>query len=368
MATTFDLPAHALPASVRTSPQSQPGDRRRMAAWQPRRYGFWLFLALFGTGVALQGMEFVAIARPYPALFLLALGLWALYALPFLVLFHRMNLFGRTPASLRVSAFLWGSLAAGVLAAQGNEAMSELVFKLGGPRFAADWNGAIGVPVNEELLKVLGVVLLVLIARERLTRPLDGLLYGVLCGFGFQVVENIIYTCDAYAGTPNDEHIPSIINVFLLRGLNLGGHWVYSGLAGLGVAYAITRPHRSRLRRAAVAIGLLLVASLLHFLWNSPLAKLADEAGLAHTVTWGRHEVSFNAVMMALDVLGLVFFLLAYRYAVRLERHRFATSGGGDQREVIAAEERDTRWPPVAGDGGPGECQAALPAAAALLR
>jgi hypothetical protein len=54
----------------------------------------------------------------------------------------------------------------------------------------------------------------------------------------------------------------------------MGGLWshaVYTGLFGLGLGYALTRPQWSTGVRVLAAIGGFLTAWSLHFLWNSPL-------------------------------------------------------------------------------------------------
>jgi hypothetical protein len=52
----------------------------------------------------------------------------------------------------------------------------------------------------------------------------------------------------------------------------LYGHVTYTGIAGIGLAYFVTRRHdRGLARRIAVAAGLLLLAIVAHFIWNSPL-------------------------------------------------------------------------------------------------
>jgi hypothetical protein len=65
--------------------------------------------------------------------------------------------------------------------------------------------------------------------------------------------------------------------MLLLRGLGLGlwSHAVYTAIAGVGIAYFVTRTDRSLANRWAVAIGLLIVAWVFHFVWNAPW--------------WGRH-------------------------------------------------------------------------------
>ena len=101
---------------------------------------------------------------------------------------------------------------------------------------------------------------------------MDGFVYGAICGLGFAIVEDVFYFMAVFGGQPG------------------GGA---AGLLGAGRgerslrARALhgARRHGDRRRRlppateplaapALVAAGLLRVAVLAHFLWNSPLLAL----------------------------------------------------------------------------------------------
>ena len=55
------------------------------------------------------------------------------------------------------------------------------------------WAAAIVAPVDEELYKGAGLVIIYLMARSEFDSVMDGLVYGAMIGLGFQVVENVQY-------------------------------------------------------------------------------------------------------------------------------------------------------------------------------
>jgi RsiW-degrading membrane proteinase PrsW (M82 family) len=201
----------------------------------------------------------------------LTLLVWGLYGLPLLAAILAVDYFEREPAWLIAFAAVWGGLVATGLALTANEAVQSILTTAEGPNVAAQWGAAIAGPTNEELLKGLGVVVAALLAGRRMRSPVDGFILGAVVGLGFQVVEDVVYTANVMAvgGDPG----AAIGQMFVLRGI-MGGLWshaVYTGLFGLGLGYALTRPAWSFLHRAVVAVLGFAAAWSLHFLWNSPL-------------------------------------------------------------------------------------------------
>ena len=75
---------------------------------------------------------------------------------------------------------------------------------------------------------MLGVVVLVLIARDQFDTPLDGMVYGALVGLGFQVVENFIYCMNAIELAGGVREVVPVLGVFLVRSLvGLWSHAAY---------------------------------------------------------------------------------------------------------------------------------------------
>ena len=175
--------------------------------------------------------------------------------------------------------------------------MQSILTTTEGTDVAARWGAAIAGPIDEELLKGLGVVVPALLARRRMRSPVDGFILGAVVGLGFQVVEDVVYTANVI-GVGQDA--PSAIwQMFVLRGL-LGGLWshaVYTGLFGLGLGYAITRTTWSPLARVGAAVAGFVAAWSLHFLWNSPL--------LVDTTDWRLVVVKgLPALLLLLAVLA----------------------------------------------------------------
>ena len=234
-----------------------------------------------------------------------------LYAIPFFLFVYRLDLFEREPATMVGAAFAWGGLVATSLALSGNQALFDLTSKLASPELASRWGPALAAPPIEETLKVLGVVVLVLIARDQFDTPLDGMVYGALVGLGFQVVENFIYCMNAIELAGGDREVVPVLGIFLVRSLvGLWSHATYTAIAGYGVGYFASRTDRSlatRIGAVALAFALAFVA---HFVWNSPLLTEAFGEGLG--------------ILLGLVIKGIpVLVLLVVMY--RLARDQEAT-------------------------------------------
>ena len=140
-----------------------------------------------------------------------------------------------------------------------------------GPEFAARWTAALTAPFVEEILKGLGVVLIVLIARDEVDDVMDGFVYGALCGLGFAVVEDVFYFVAVFGGD-----VGGVLEGFFVRVIASGlySHVLYTGLVGMAVGTLITRRDgRSRRERLGPAALLAGAAVLGHFLWNSPILE-----------------------------------------------------------------------------------------------
>lgn len=166
-------------------------------------------------------------------------------------------------------AVLWGATAAVGYALLANLAIYEyLADRPGAPRWS------LFAPLTEEPLKDLGVLVVLLLASTRPRTALDGLVVGSFVGLGFEVVENVVQSLNnaiaaAPAGHPGqwESLATDVVHEVLRRSWT--GHIVITGIAGFGIAYAMTARRRSPAHRAAVAAGLVLLAFAGHLLWNS---------------------------------------------------------------------------------------------------
>jgi len=256
------------PAAVRR--RSRWGRQTSLFQW--RNPAFWLYaVVVVATAVSLLG-EQSAFRGIAPSGWALSWFLLALYALPvFLTVFY-LDLYEREPLSLLFGALVWGAVAATTLAAVGNEGWASVVARIGGPEFASRWTAALTAPLVEETIKVVGVVLICLIAGDEVDDVMDGFVYGAMVGLGFAVVEDVFYFIGVFGGTTG-----GVLAGFYVRVISSGlyGHVLYTGLAGMGVAYFFSKRDEVPLeRRVLVATGLFLAGVAGHFLWNSPFLDL----------------------------------------------------------------------------------------------
>jgi RsiW-degrading membrane proteinase PrsW (M82 family) len=290
--------------------------------FQGRKPAFWLFLVmvlLCGMGVAYEQLIYLA---SYPVAWFLSIVLLLLIGVPMMVLIYRLDYFEPEPISLVAGALLWGGVVAIFFASVANELFVDLLQRTMSPDAFEAWAAAIVAPTNEELYKGLGLVVIFLIARREINGLLDGLIYGAFIGLGFQAVENVQYFLEMTDVSGNGQVAP-VLGMFFLRVLVSGlySHTLFTGLVGIGFAYAITRLDVSRRRRALVAAGLFLAAWSAHFIWNSPLLdSLLDEDNI----------LSFIPVALLKGLPFFVFLVLLVVLARRREVAVFSSLVGMD--------------------------------------
>jgi RsiW-degrading membrane proteinase PrsW (M82 family) len=259
-------------------PSPPPSVRRRLgrgrqtSLFQWRNPAFWLYAVIVvGAASSLLG-EQSAFRDIAPSGWVLSWFLLALYALPVFLAVTYLDLYEREPSSLVLGALVWGAVAATTLAGLGNEGWATVVSRLGGPEFASRWTAALTAPFVEETIKVIGVVLICMIAGDEVDDTMDGFVYGAMVGLGFAVVEDVFYFIGVFGGTTG-----GVLAGFYVRVISSGlyGHVLYTGLAGMGVAFFFSRRSEVPLgRRVLVAAGLFLAGVAGHFLWNSPFLDL----------------------------------------------------------------------------------------------
>lgn len=242
--------------------------------FQPRRFAFWLLMLLLANGVFTVATQIYQGSRVVPVTTLLGVLVWTLYAaVPLWFFNQRLDLFAQHPPLGFVLAFAWGGFGAIYLAATTNTAFLSVLSKTVSPEFGEKWGAAIVGPTTEETLKILGVILLVLIARTQFRTILSAVSIGALVGLGFQVVEDFSYTLNVGIAYPGPNQVAPVLEMLLVRGLlsGLWSHALFTSIAAFGVGYFLSRPHKPIGVRLAVAIGSFLLAWAFHFFWNSPL-------------------------------------------------------------------------------------------------
>ena len=235
-----------------------------------RRPAFWLWAAAcpIGALIAFHGIGTQVAAFRTGAIIgfvllapSLAAGVWLL---------RRLHPVRSHPLRYALVAVAWGGLAAFGMALPSNSAFQAVLGKTAGPGFTAVWGASITAPVDEEILKLLGVAVLALMAPAAVRGPLDGWGYGALTGLGFQFAENFLYVLNTIVLTGATQDANAAFFSFGSR--VVGGawwsHWAMTAVGGAGLGCLLGRASRTS---AAVAAGALLLAMALHSWWDAPV-------------------------------------------------------------------------------------------------
>ncbi len=218
------------------------------------------------SGAAILTASLAPIVVQAPVLAAASAALFTAFGALCAWLLNKIHRFGR---DVRVLAVLWGAAAAVGFALLANRAIYNHLAARGD---AAGW--ALFAPFTEEPLKDLGIVVVLLLAAARPRTALDGLVAGSFVGLGFEVVENVLQSLSNAVTSSPPGHpsqwaslVTDVIHEVVRRSWT--GHIVITGIAGFGIAYAMTAVHRPGMRRAGVASALVGLAVAGHLLWNS---------------------------------------------------------------------------------------------------
>jgi protease PrsW len=255
-------------------------DRRRaieQSGWaedfhlvQPHNLAFWVYCVLVVAGAyVLSGQVSIALAA-YSGALINGIISFALLAVAYLWFIHHGDRYTTVPPKLAAAGFVWGFVAAtGAFALRGNDAAMELYAKTFGASFAFDWGAALAAPIDEELAKGAGVLLLVILAPKLIRSPFDGLILGAFVGLGFQISEDISYAWIGAANAFGD--VGAARSTVVVRTLaSIPSHWMFTAIFGAGLIWFIGRPDVPA--RKGLGVGLMLTAMLMHGLWDASAA------------------------------------------------------------------------------------------------
>ncbi|MCL7378408.1 PrsW family intramembrane metalloprotease [Streptomyces sp. 35G-GA-8] len=246
-----------------------------------RRPVGWLCGVLCALGLALLVLEFAPAIRVFPGSALLAFVLLLVTLGIGVAVLRRVRPFQAPPRGWAWSGVAWGATAATGCAIVANGGLQGIWFKAAGIDFGSRWGAALTAPLNEELLKVSGVALIALGARQLVRGPLDGFFLGAFTGLGFQVMENWTYAMNSILSGGGVNADNDVLQSFVTRvGLTgLGSHWAMTAVSGTGVGVLLAHTERPVRRRLLPAALCLLTAMAMHWFFDSPL--LGSTAGLA---------------------------------------------------------------------------------------
>lgn len=180
----------------------------------------------------------------------------------------------REPWFLLIAAFLWGALIA-VPPVLGLESALDVVLASTPPggtvagALAVAGAHALGAGLVEESIKGAGLLLLLFALRDEFDNVTDGIIYGLLIGGGFAMVENFVY----FALSPRADLPVLIVGRIILGWLS---HSTFTALFGAGLGYA-REAHRRPGRWRPPLIGFA-AAVILHTYFDAVLFTANDAA------------------------------------------------------------------------------------------
>ncbi len=196
------------------------------------------------------------------------------YAVPVLVLIYivRSDVYEREPLAIVAYCFGWGTFS-GILAGVLNNIFTGQVLGIGGAGFI------------EEPLKIYGVYRIAKSARvgDEFNDHLDGIIYGAAAGAGFAGVENFWYITEMVLNNA----YPALVAI-LVRSITGVMHICWSAIAGRGLGVA--KASKGYITGDDIIPGVL-VAAVIHFLWNSSPGDISFFVILPFTIFGVRNMI-----------------------------------------------------------------------------
>jgi RsiW-degrading membrane proteinase PrsW (M82 family) len=219
-----------------------------------------LFLAISAAiTLVLNGLITLTALTEYGASSVLAaLIIPAVPAIGIFLLVNFIDRFEREPWFLRLAAFLWGAIIAIPFALFVERRVDSLLASLLGPNTSDVVRSAfqgLNAGITEETIKCLGLLLLFLILRDEFDNVTDGIVYALLIGAGFAMVENFRYFAVDF------KQFPVFLIVYRI-GLGWLGHSTFTACFGAALGYV--RHTRVRWRQLVIPLVGFLAAVGLH--------------------------------------------------------------------------------------------------------
>ena len=232
-----------------------------------------------GAGAALMivgVLGFLQASGPVLTVFLAILCIVPLAIVVSLLLF--IDRFEPEPLGMKLAALAWGGGVSVFFAIMGNEYVQYSVTEQTGDEVQGIvFSVVVGAPVVEELLKGLGVLVIVWARRTHISSAIDGLIYAGFAACGFLVVEDFTYFVRAVL---TDGDLGQLFFQRVVMGVF--GHVMYTSCMGWATGWAVTRARSAAAGCGAVALGWF-TGMLLHATWNGTAVLSGGDVELFYT-------------------------------------------------------------------------------------
>ena len=229
---------------------------------------------VIGVGAAMMLVgtsSFLFASGPFLGFFLAIMCLVPLVII--LAFLQFVDRFEPEPWWTKIAALLWGGGVAVFFAGITNGLAGVAVASATGSGAAGSvFEGVVAAPLGEEFLKALGVLVIVMMRRHRISSPLDGLVYAGYSAAGFLVVEDFSYfVITFYNGILAETFIMRVL-------LGVFGHVMYTSCTGWAIGWAVTRTRSIGAGIGVVTLGYL-IAVTMHGLWNGSATISGSRGG-----------------------------------------------------------------------------------------
>ena len=250
--------------------------------------GLLLLVASAVITVVLNGLiTFTALAEYGVSSVLAAIFIPAIPAVCIFLLVNFIDRFEREPWFLRLAAFLWGAIIAipPALFIEGKvDGILTGLLGTGTSNVVRSAFQGLNAGFTEETIKGLGLLLLFVILRDEFDNVTDGIVYAVLIGAGFAMVENFRYFAVDF------RQFPVFLIVYRIV-LGWLGHSTF--LACFGAALGYVRHTRVRWRQVVIPLAGYLIAVGLHSFFDF----VTFQASVALNANPGNAYVSFLSLV-----------------------------------------------------------------------
>ena len=280
-------------------------------------------LLFFGFLMSLA-LGLVALGERGPFIYLFPLAFIVAFSFPGLIwvsYIYSRTVVSPEPQRLVLIALAWGMF---------STLPASLLNDIGARLLEVDQNALLGngsfgrpelmlvsvvAPIVEELLKPIGL----LFVMKRLRTPYEGVLYGVACGMGFAIIENMLYELFIVIWYGSDAWT---INAFV-RGI---GSTVLHAVGPAAVGYAIAYSNQME-KPMTKYVGLAYVFGIvMHGLWNG----IATMPFMMEGENW---EYTAYALIVVMVILCLIFIAKILEYGKKYSNMELETQKFEDALE-----------------------------------